>query len=81
MTPEEHNLLLLAGIGCLLLLAWLARHRDCSCEKCSFHVNEYRMKLEADRVERHRAFHKAFRIAWTEEACSACRNGGLGDKP
>lgn len=70
---------LVAGC-CLVLLAFLGRHRECSCEKCSFHVNEHRMKREAERVKRHRETHKAFNIPWGSERCAGCRAGNERDR-
>lgn len=80
MSPADHNLLILCGIALMGVLAWLARYRPCSCEKCAFHVNEHRMDAEARRAKRHRDFHRDYRVPWDEEKCGSCRAGNLGDK-
>lgn len=71
------------GVLCMLALAVLARHRECSCEKCGFHVNEARLKREKARASHHRANHAWWRgtIPWGSPNCPDCRKGHEDDRP
>lgn len=71
------------GVLCMAFLAWLARHRTCSCEKCSFHENERRMQREKARVVHHRGNHAWWgrTIPWGSGNCPDCRNGHEDDRP
>lgn len=54
----DHNTLVLIAISCMVWLAWLARMRTCTCEKCAFHQNEARVerlrKAERDHDRQHK---------------------------
>ena len=45
------------GVLCLFALAWLARHRNCNCEKCAFHQNEARVERLRKKEQDHDAEH------------------------
>lgn len=75
---------ILAAVACLWGLAFLARYRPCSCEKCGFHVNEARVSREKERERvrrvRHRSFHGWSGEDWGSEACPDCREGHGDDR-
>ena len=70
------------GVLCMAALAWLARHRGCTCEKCGFHTNEARMKRERTRAMDHKASHASYGrlLPWGDEKCGQCRAGHADDK-
>lgn len=70
------------GVICLAVLAFLARERGCSCEKCGFHQNEARLKREKNRAQMHRANHAWWRgtIPWGSDKCPDCRKGHEDDR-
>ncbi len=80
MSHEEVLSIALAIVAGAAVLLWLIPGH-CQCEKCGFHVNETRMKREADRVKYHRERHSAFRIPWDAERCPTCKQGHLDDQP
>lgn len=70
------------GVLCMAFLAFMARHRGCACEKCSFHENERRMKRERDRAMHHKANHAWWRgaIPWGSPKCPDCSKGHEDDE-
>ena len=70
------------GVLCMAFLAWMARHRGCTCEKCGFHVNENRMKRERNRAMDHKATHQNYGrlLPWGDDRCGACKAGHEDDR-
>lgn len=79
---DMYNALMMVAGAAMVTLGVVAHNRrNCTCEKCGFHVNEARLNREKDRARRHRALHAGYALKWGSPNCPDCRSGHEDDRP
>lgn len=58
----------------------VATAAPCVCKDCALHRQRDKERAEVKRAAEHRKFHSYWRVAWGEDHCTACRNGGVYDR-
>lgn len=80
---NEGTIILIIAILAMMVLAMIlaALPKECVCEHCAFHRNARHLAREADRIERHRYLHAAYRLPWPYGQCDECKAGHSDDQP